>query len=165
MKVTEALSLIDYNAWATNHVLDAAARIRPEQFTAASGPHGVSLQSTLVHVLNAERLWRTCLETGISPPKLRAETAPTPDALRRLWQEEAAAMRGYLAMLDDEALEEAVQFRRLSGELSDPIRRWHVVVQMVMHGAQHRSEAAALLTGYGESPGDLDFLFFILRLR
>jgi uncharacterized damage-inducible protein DinB len=67
--------------------------------------------------------------------------------------------------LDDGALGEAVQFRRLSGELSDPIARWHMVMQMVTHGAQHRSEAAAVLTAYGESPGDLDFLFFILGLR
>jgi hypothetical protein len=35
----------------------------------------------------------------------------------------------------------------------------------VTHGTQHRSEAATLLTNYGQSPGNLDFLFYILHLR
>src|SRR5438552_7817961 len=34
---------------------------------------------------------------------------------------------------------------------------WHCLFHLVNHGTQHRSEAAALLTGYGQSPGGLDF--------
>ncbi|MGD9895363.1 MAG: DinB family protein [Dehalococcoidia bacterium] len=165
MNPTEAITLVDYNAWATGHILDAAARLEPEQFTAILGSNTSSLQSILVHALSAERLWRVRLQSGISPSMPNTGDIPDVDSLRQLWHEEAAAFREYLMTLDDGALEETVQFRRLSGELSDPIARWVVVTQLVTHGTQHRSEAATLLTSYGQSPGDLDFLFFILRLR
>ena len=38
---------------------------------------------------------------------------------------------------------------------------WHCLYHVVNHGTQHRSEAAALLTDYGSSPGDLDFTLFL----
>jgi len=37
---------------------------------------------------------------------------------------------------------------------------WHILLEVIIHATQHRSEAAALLTSYGQSPGDLDFLPF-----
>jgi len=38
---------------------------------------------------------------------------------------------------------------------------WRLMAHVVNHGTQHRGEAAALLTGMGHSPGDIDLLFFL----
>jgi uncharacterized damage-inducible protein DinB len=40
---------------------------------------------------------------------------------------------------------------------------WQTIVHVVNHGTQHRSEAAAILTGYGQSPGELDFDTFLIE--
>jgi uncharacterized damage-inducible protein DinB len=40
----------------------------------------------------------------------------------------------------------------------DGVPIWQMLVHVVNHGTQHRSEAAALLTGEGRSPGDLDLI-------
>jgi hypothetical protein len=34
-------------------------------------------------------------------------------------------------------------------------------MDLILHAAQHRSEAAALLTGYGCPPGGFDFIMFM----
>jgi uncharacterized damage-inducible protein DinB len=35
------------------------------------------------------------------------------------------------------------------------------MLHVVLHGMQHRSEAAAILTDYGQSPGDIDLIVFL----
>ena len=42
---------------------------------------------------------------------------------------------------------------------------WHCLLHVVNHGTQQRSEAAALLTEYGSSPGQLDFTVFLHKQR
>ncbi len=37
---------------------------------------------------------------------------------------------------------------------------WQMMVHVILHGMQHRSEVAAVLTQFGQSPGDLDTLGF-----
>ena len=38
---------------------------------------------------------------------------------------------------------------------------WDMMVHVVNHGTQHRSEAAMALAAMGRSPGDLDFLDYV----
>ena len=37
-----------------------------------------------------------------------------------------------------------------------------VLMHLVNHGTQHRSEAATILTDLGQSPGNIDLLVFVL---
>ena len=163
MNKADVAMLIAYNDWATQRVLAAAMNLSPGQFGSVPAGHPASLQALLVHVLSAERVWRVRFETAASPEPLRPDAFPTVAALRQGWQDEQQARGTYLATLDDRLLDEQIQFRRHSGELSAPFVRWHLLMQLITHGVSHRSEAAALLTVYGHSPGDLDFLVYLLE--
>jgi uncharacterized damage-inducible protein DinB len=85
---------------------------------------------------------------------------PTVAALVQRWQAEEADMRNFLASLQDDDLTRIVSYTLDSGEVRERVL-WHCLHHVVNHGTQHRSEAAVLLTDYGQSPGDLDFTVFL----
>ncbi len=73
-------------------------------------------------------------------------------------------MRAYVTGLSDEDLQEVVRYVNPQGIQRERIR-WHGLYHVVNHGTQHRSEAAAMLTDYGQSPGDIDFTFYLTENR
>lgn len=163
MNASEIITLFDYNTWATARILQAAARLEPEQFVVAPQGYSGDLRSILVHTMSVDRLWRIRMETGSTPEHLQAQAFPTVAALEQRWGQEQQAMSAYLAALNESMMEEPVRFRRFSDELTQPFIRWQLLMQCILHGMSHRSEAAAILTVYDQSPGDLDFFFFVLE--
>ena len=91
---------------------------------------------------------------------LKRDDFPTVASLEARWREEENAMRTYLNRLSDGDMISHLRYTSSSGEPRDRIL-WHCLLHLVNHRTQHRSEAAALLTEYGQSPGDLDFVVFL----
>lgn len=152
--------LYGYNRWANARILDAAAQISEAQFLAPGEfPHG-GLRGTLVHALFAEWIWR--LRWQGTPPnfRLKPEEFPTFASLKTRWHEEEILLMEFVAGLTDGRL--AAEFDYISTEGS-PHRRvlWEAMAHLVTHGMQHRTEAAAMLTGMGHSPGDIDLIVFL----
>ena len=163
MKKQDITVLYKYNQWANARILNAAAGVTTEQFIApASFPHG-GLRGTLVHALSAEWIWRTRWE-GSSPTfMLKAEEFPDFPSLRARWAEEEMRLMNFVNSVSDERLDEPFHYTNTSGK---PFSRvlWHAMVHLVNHGTQHRTEAAAMLTDFGCSPGDIDLIFFVSEL-
>ncbi len=159
MRMSDVLTLFDYNYWATGRILEEAVRLSSEQFRTAPDGHTTSLRDTLAHMLGSERLLRSRWEQGVSSSRLDPEDFPSVEALQTVWAEEQRALSASLDTLDDEALAQPARFERRGVVVSYTL--WHLMVQLVNHGTHHRSEAAALLTAYGHSPGDLDFFHFV----
>jgi uncharacterized damage-inducible protein DinB len=160
MNKDDILTLYDYNYWANARVLNAAARVTPEQFMAPANLSHGSLRGALAHTLAAEVVWRLRCQEGISLAALPSgDEFPTLDALRARWQDEERAMRAYLTALTNEALGQTVKYKTTKGIPFENVL-WQLLAHVVNHGTQFRSEAGIALTGYGQSPGDLDMLAF-----
>ena len=135
-----------------------------EQFLApASFPYG-GLRGTLVHILEAEWFWRGLFQKIEGASDLVLDDYPTLAPLITRWDEEEQAMRAYLATLRDEDVEGHLRYTTDTGIQRDRIL-WHCLYHLVNHGTQHRSEAAALLTDFGFSPGDVDFTLFLNQYK
>jgi len=152
--------LYKYNQWANAKILNAASEATLEQFLApASFPHG-GLRGTLVHTLFAEWIWRHRWE-GTSPVvRLKPDDFPTFESLRLRWTDEEKLLMSFVDHLTDERLNSHFFYTATDGT---PFERvlWQTMLHLVNHGTQHRSEAAALLTDFGHSPGDIDFVYFL----
>lgn len=160
MNKQDILLLYQYNQWANAKILNAAANLTQEQYLApASFPHG-GLRGTLVHALFAEWIWRNRWE-GTSPTsRLNPVDFPTVESLQARWAEEEMNLMGFVDGLTDERLNSTFSYTNTSGQ---PFTRvlWQAMAHVVNHGTQHRTEAAAILTELGHSPGDIDLIFFL----
>ncbi len=159
MNTQDILFLYLYNQWSTAKILNAAAHVTQEQFLApADFPHG-GLRGTLTHALFAEWIWRARWEGASPTRRLQPEDFPTFESLRARWQEEENLLMAFVEQLTDERLNSAFSYTSTEGK---PFTRilWQAMAHVVNHGTQHKTEAAAILTRLGHSPGDIDMIWF-----
>ena len=160
MNIQDILTIYDYNYWASEKILTAASKVTHEQFLApADYPFG-GLRGTMLHVVDAEYGWRGLFETNTFGKDLKVEDFPTFQSLENKFHAEEKSMRADLNRLTDEDVTSHLKYTTAEGVVRDRIL-WHCLLHVVNHGTQHRSEAAALLTSYNASPGDLDFTLFL----
>lgn len=74
-----------------------------------------------------------------------------------MWVTVDRATQAFVAGLNDADVER-VYTHTLSNSLVFRLPLWQMMLHVVNHGTQHRSEVAAMLTAFGHSPGDLDLL-------
>ncbi len=154
------MELVDYHYWANRRILEKANQLSPRQLAQPTLESHKSLRNILFHMLRAEHIWRMLCEAGeVIAPIQNHELIMLPE-IRARWREEEAALRAYVARLTEAELTEPRPLRDQQGDTIHETR-WHMLMHLLFHSAQHRSEAAILLTRYNRSPGDLDFIFYL----
>ncbi|HEX2978853.1 MAG TPA: DinB family protein [Anaerolineaceae bacterium] len=171
MKLAEIILLYDYNAWADARLLAACARVSPEQYAAptAIGTGRGGLRGTMVHMLDNLWQWRITLQGFYKKPladeaaydatELHEDAFPTFPGLRERWMAEQRELRAIIDSMTEETLNGTIRYVIPGAVREFPV--WQILVDVILHAAQHRSEAAVLLTGFGQSPGDFDLTLFL----
>jgi uncharacterized damage-inducible protein DinB len=159
MRQKQIITLFEYHWSTTERLLEQAGQLSEEVYHASSTSGPKSTHQLLFHILAADHGWRIGLESSEQQVGLKAKDYPDFPAIKSLLFEERRAWRDYLARLSDEDLNSEVKLKTLRGhERKFPL--WHVLVHLVLHGMQHHSELAQLLSQEDLSPGDIDFIFF-----
>lgn len=160
MNIQNIHFIFEYNYWASGRILSAAKDITSEQLLApAEFPYG-NLRATLIHIIDAEYGWRGLFENNKFNEDIEPEGFQDIRSIAERFHIEEQAMRAYLNGLTAEDMESHKKYIADNGEPRDRIL-WHCLYHVVNHGTQHRSEAAAMLTSFNASPGDLDFTVFL----
>jgi len=156
----DIFTLYKYNQWANAKILNSAANITRQQFLAdALFPHG-GLRGTLVHILFAQWIWRNRWEGNSPTYRLQPEEFPTFASFHERWMEEDNLLTQFVENLTDERLNAVIDYKNTKGSPKQQVL-WKMMAHVVNHGTQHRAEAAAMLTDFGCSPGDVDMIYFL----
>jgi uncharacterized damage-inducible protein DinB len=105
-------------------------------------------------------IWRRRLQGEQMPSSFPVETDfPTPQSLCDAWVADEQQMRSFLETLTDEFLQSTLEYKNTKGVPFKNVA-WNILAHVVNHATQHRAEAAAMLTDFGHSPGDVDMIFY-----
>jgi uncharacterized damage-inducible protein DinB len=91
---------------------------------------------------------------------LKPEDFPDFQSLRMRWADEEMRLMSFVESIGDEGLNNTFDYTNTAGKPFTKVL-WQAMAHVVNHGTQHRTEAAAMLTDLGHSPGDIDFIFFV----
>ena len=146
--------------WHTNQTLLAKAFLLDEaDYYADPGGGQRSVHLTFFHLLTSHRGWRVALESGQQPAHLQAGDFPTREALQSAFMQEQEAWRSLLDRLTDQEIAGTITLTDLRGATREA-DYWRVLQHLILHGMQHHTELADMLTRKGQSPGDIDFIFY-----
>jgi uncharacterized damage-inducible protein DinB len=153
--------LYGYQDTMMQHVLDTAEELSPDEFTTVVIKGQPSVQHTFVHACDAHICHLAFWDGSLSREESFAREFPTADypdvaSVRVFWNQIQAQTDAFLATLGVDSDLERVDPRDAANGKDRKL--WEMMLHVVNHGTQHRSEVAMMLTKLGHSPGDLDLL-------
>lgn len=151
--------LFAYHWHVAGRLIACAARLDEADVRAMHGHGHGSIHDTLFHVLFADNGWRQALELGRREAPLQADDYPTLAALQAGFDAEQAA---WSVLLDALGARGVGADTTVTGGRGDAFTfpRWQILQHVVQHGMQHFAEVAERLSEKGQSPGDIDFIYF-----
>lgn len=154
-----ALNLhLDYTAWASQRLLEAAAQLTLEELTRDFQTADKSVLDTLAHVFAADRIWLQRIQgapqnTFIRPEDRQFETLRNEwPALHRRWKHWAGSLTG-------ESAAARISYTDLKGNPWEQ-PAWQILLHVVNHGTHHRGQVAGFLRTMGHTPPALDLIAF-----
>lgn len=159
MSPDQIRQLFDYNAWANQRSLDAAAALSAEDFIKPLGSSFSSVRDTLAHIWGAEWLWLERFQ-GISPTSM-PDVAQFNDlsALQTRWQHDQQLLQKFVTALTLDDLDRIHEYRTLNfGAYKNPL--WQSMQHLVNHGTYHRGQIATMLRQLNAKPLSSDLIHF-----
>jgi uncharacterized damage-inducible protein DinB len=148
-----------YHEWATGQILEETVPLPSEQLVKPLGGSFGSVYETLVHLYQADCIWRDRL-MGRPTGQLTDYEAPgcTYD-LQKAWTDMLAEMVAWAERLTEEDWHGEMSYKTLRG-VAYETPRWQMILHVVNHGTHHRGQITNMLRQLGIKPRNLDLIAF-----
>lgn len=160
------VTIAKYNAWANARLYKMARELPDEAYRKNVGAYFGSLQGTLNHILNADRIWmRRMTGTGEHPDKLNAIAFEDLPSLQAAREAEDDRILQFIEGLTDADLDQEWSYHTLDGA---PQRQplYETLAHFFNHQTHHRGQAHAILTALGVAePAPLDLLMMFREIK
>jgi uncharacterized damage-inducible protein DinB len=151
-------SHLEYSAWASTRLMDAASKLAPDELTRDFGTADKSVIGTLVHVFGADRIWLARVRgegAGEFPGPLYHDLA----VIRSEWPAVHQAWREWADRLTDDQCMQELAYRDMAGNpWTNPVSG--VVLHVVNHATHHRGQVSGFLRMMGHLPPKLDLIAY-----
>ena len=159
MKLTDILTLFDYDSWATTRTLQSVASLsEPKYLENLKSSHG-GIHGTLVHIYSADWLW-LCRWQGASPTAhLTSDEILNLQSLKIRWKDTTEELHRYLRSLTEEKLLASLAYSDLKGNRhSEPL--FQQMQHRVNHSSYHRGQVVTMIRQQGGRPLGTDMITF-----
>jgi uncharacterized damage-inducible protein DinB len=151
--------LFDYNAWANQRSLDAAAQLSDEQFVKPLGSSFSSVRDTLVHLCGSEWVWFERFH-GRSPAAIPdVSNVQTISALREHWAPQAEQLLAFVQGLKQSDLDRVMEYKTINFGVYKNLM-WQSLQHLANHGTYHRGQITTMLRQLGAKPLLTDLMHF-----
>jgi uncharacterized damage-inducible protein DinB len=151
--------LFDYHYWTLNHLINCLQKLSPEQVTTSSPHfyHDTALQ-TVLHILDVDWSWiQMCMGLPGTEYLWEVEELPDLKAAQAFLAREKTQVKDYIDGLSESDLATSITF----GTAQRQEEQGRILLHIVNHGTEHRTEIGHYLTECGNSPGELGLMPYL----
>jgi uncharacterized damage-inducible protein DinB len=158
MTKQDILTLFEYDAWATERMLEAVRGLLEKHYTENIGSSAASVGSTLIHIHGACRLWLDRWLGRDDGRGLNTEMSSL-DALRSRWNDLRKELNTFLQSVAENQLQAPLSYKDMKGRThSQPLIQQ--MQHLVNHSTYHRGQVAAMLRQLGAQAVNTDLITY-----
>jgi len=152
-----------YTTWATARLLEACAKLTPEERERDFNTADKSITGTLAHIYAADRVWLDRINNAPARPFI-TEGDRDFEVVCREWPALLERWNEWAGGLTDACSQEPLSYKDLKGNpWTTPV--WQIVLHVVNHDTHHRGQAAGFIRALGHVPPPLDLIAYYRSLK
>ena len=153
---------LDYSAWASNRMLEAASKLTEEELSRDFKTSDKTIAGTLAHAFAADRVWLGRVQ-GNPPASFIDDQDRQLDVLKKEWPALQQRWKQWSMPLTDQDVLAKISYKDLKcNSYETPL--WQILLHVVNHATHHRGQASGFLRAMGHTPPPLDLIAFYRTL-